>query len=216
MTFGVINKRDMSVEGLFSNVSKEWMNYYVDQGLMLHDPFAAYVAQNEQDYVVTEKSVGSFIGAESDRAMDVYLGGAEVGVRSTFLSPYHHAHKDHIVGFNLGSNKRSKEFEHFIADKKNKIIQSTSLAQAFMHKLFSDRSDDNFWYTTEGKNRLLTPREVEALNWLAAGYRVDRISEKMNISSDTVNFHIKSIKRKLNAKTREHAVAIGFLEKIIG
>jgi DNA-binding CsgD family transcriptional regulator len=213
VTFGIINKRSLSAEGLFSNVSKDWMNYYIDQGFIFDDPFAAYVAKEERDTIVTEHSIRSFIGTDSNRAMDVYLGGAEVGVKSTFVSPYHHAHKEHIVGFNLGSSKNSQEFERFVRDKKEKIILSTSLAQAFTYKFTSDKDNVGYWFPTE--ETTLTARELEVLNWLAGGYRVDRISDKMTISNDTVNFHIKSIKRKLNAKTREHAVALGFLNQII-
>jgi len=56
----------------------------------------------------------------------------------------------------------------------------------------------------------LTPRELECLNWAAHGLRTDRISEKLGITNNTVNFHLKNTKQKLNAKTLSEAVAIAF------
>ena len=54
----------------------------------------------------------------------------------------------------------------------------------------------------------LTPRERDALSWLAEGYRVDRIAEKMGLSNRTVEVHLANGRRRLGAKTREQALAI--------
>ncbi|MEL7464704.1 MAG: LuxR C-terminal-related transcriptional regulator [Pseudomonadota bacterium] len=59
--------------------------------------------------------------------------------------------------------------------------------------------------------RLLAPREREALQWLAAGHRVDRIGEKMGVSGRTVEFHLKNARAKLDARTREEALARAIL-----
>lgn len=46
----------------------------------------------------------------------------------------------------------------------------------------------------------LTPREVEALIWLAAGDSRKNIADRMDISIWTVDFHIDNIRRKFQAQ----------------
>ena len=64
----------------------------------------------------------------------------------------------------------------------------------------------------------LTERENQCLRQLAEGERPQRIAASLGIAPITVEFHIRNARRKLQAKTREHAVAIaisqGFLAKI--
>lgn len=65
-------------------------------------------------------------------------------------------------------------------------------------------------YSNPYYKQLLSQRELEALKWLSEGHRNDRIADNMNIASVTVNYHLREIKRKLGAQTREQAVAIAF------
>lgn len=55
---------------------------------------------------------------------------------------------------------------------------------------------------------LLTARESQCLQELAQGERPQRIAAKLGIAQITVEFHIKNARRKLGARTREHAIAI--------
>ncbi len=53
----------------------------------------------------------------------------------------------------------------------------------------------------------LTGREKEALKWLQQGKTSWEMSVILNVSEATINFHIKNIKKKLNAVSRSQAVA---------
>lgn len=53
----------------------------------------------------------------------------------------------------------------------------------------------------------LTPREVEVLQWLAAGLPNKVIAERLGISEHTVRFHLNAIFGKLDAHTRTEAVS---------
>jgi DNA-binding NarL/FixJ family response regulator len=61
----------------------------------------------------------------------------------------------------------------------------------------------------------LTSREVEVLKSLAKGHSTKAIANQLNISSATVNNHIKHILRKLHAHTRleaiRHAESVGVI-----
>ncbi|MGF6903268.1 autoinducer binding domain-containing protein [Paraburkholderia sp. GAS348] len=57
---------------------------------------------------------------------------------------------------------------------------------------------------TEAK---LTQREIEILRWTADGKSAKGISNALAISVDTVNFHLKNCRRKLNAPSKASAAA---------
>lgn len=61
----------------------------------------------------------------------------------------------------------------------------------------------------------LTPRETECLLRLAQGYRSEAIAYELGVKRVTVDLHIANAKRKLQANTREHAVAIAMHYKLI-
>ena len=52
----------------------------------------------------------------------------------------------------------------------------------------------------------LTPREWEVLDLLCDGLDTAAIADTLVLSPETVNSHIKSVKRKLGARTRKEAV----------
>jgi len=54
----------------------------------------------------------------------------------------------------------------------------------------------------------LTPRELEVLQLIRDGSKNKQIADRLSISENTVNFHIKNIVCKLGANDRTHAVTI--------
>ncbi|HKV36365.1 MAG TPA: response regulator transcription factor [Pyrinomonadaceae bacterium] len=54
----------------------------------------------------------------------------------------------------------------------------------------------------------LTTRELEVLQLIRDGYKNKQIGERLSISDNTVDFHVKNIIDKLGAKDRTHAVTI--------
>jgi DNA-binding CsgD family transcriptional regulator len=52
----------------------------------------------------------------------------------------------------------------------------------------------------------LTDREVECLQWIAAGKSDWQIGKILNISQKTVNYHVENVKRKFGVATRIQAV----------
>lgn len=62
---------------------------------------------------------------------------------------------------------------------------------------------------------LLTGREIEVLQLAATGCRNKQIARKLNITEETVKFHIKNTLSKLEANDRTHAVTIAIRRGII-
>ncbi|SPF75021.1 Transcriptional activator protein AnoR [Aliiroseovarius pelagivivens] len=61
----------------------------------------------------------------------------------------------------------------------------------------------------------LTGREREALAYLSNGLMNARIAQSMGVSEAMVAKHLQSAKKKLKAKTREQAVAIAIMDRLI-
>jgi DNA-binding CsgD family transcriptional regulator len=61
----------------------------------------------------------------------------------------------------------------------------------------------------------LSPREVECLQWAAAGKSDTDIAVLVGIKPTTAHFHIEQAKKRLGVKTRVEAVAVGVLHGMI-
>ena len=61
----------------------------------------------------------------------------------------------------------------------------------------------------------MTTRELEVLKLIRDGYRNKQIADKLSISENMVNFHIKNLVDKLGANDRTHAAMIGLKRGII-
>ncbi len=53
---------------------------------------------------------------------------------------------------------------------------------------------------------LLTPKEADVLRLLAAGHANKLIAKTLDVSDQTVKWHLKNLFAKLGAGTRKHAV----------
>lgn len=61
----------------------------------------------------------------------------------------------------------------------------------------------------------LTPREIECLEWLGRGLRIEGIGSKLGIASTTVVTHLSGARRKLGAATREQALVLALRHGLI-
>ena len=61
-----------------------------------------------------------------------------------------------------------------------------------------------------------TAREVEVLQLVADGLVNREIGQKLFLSEETVKSHVRHLLAKLQARSRAHAVAVGFRRGLIG
>ena len=66
-----------------------------------------------------------------------------------------------------------------------------------------------------GRSARLSVRELDVLAGLAAGDSTDEIGSVLGMSPHTVRTHLRNIMRKLEARTRAHAVAIAIGDRAI-
>ena len=63
--------------------------------------------------------------------------------------------------------------------------------------------------------RPLTGRQYAVLRLIAQGQTDKEIARQMGLTENTVSDHVRLILAKLNARTRAHAVAIAFRERLL-
>ena len=61
-----------------------------------------------------------------------------------------------------------------------------------------------------------TAREIEVLQLISDGLVNREIGERLFLSEETVKSHVRHLLAKLQARSRAHAVAVGFRRGIIG
>ncbi len=69
---------------------------------------------------------------------------------------------------------------------------------------------------SKGRDRLLTAREAECLEWIAIGKSNREIAEQLGISIDTAKEHIQSLFQKLRVTGRAQAVSRGHVLAYLG
>jgi DNA-binding NarL/FixJ family response regulator len=61
-----------------------------------------------------------------------------------------------------------------------------------------------------------TPREVQVLQLISDGLVNREIGQRLFLSEETVKSHVRHLLAKLQARSRAHAVAVGFRRGLIG
>jgi len=93
---------------------------------------------------------------------------------------------------------------------KNQHISDLHLVSLYFHEKIL-RSQEAFRQT---KNDILSVRELECLKWCTAGKSYWETSVILGISERTVNFHMTTVRQKLNAMTNAQAVAKAIVQGI--
>ena len=92
---------------------------------------------------------------------------------------------------------------------------SSQIARKVVHLLRESSAPRRTGEAEDGEGGRLTPREREILNGLAGGNSYLALAKNLNISADTVRFHIRNIYRKLQAHSQSEAVAKALRKGII-
>ncbi len=211
----VMDSQSNTLIGFHSNMSEDWMQHYYDSDYGACDPLVKYANENTADVLFLQENRVCFPSTDVVKSNKMLDEALDQGIRSSLLSTFQSTSFDHKAAFNLGSNLDSKRFTDHFRHKRDEILIAVALVPNYL--CFDDINTklNGRWFPSEGANVKLSPRELETLHWLSSGLRNDRIADKMKIAAVTVNFHMLSIKKKLNAKTREHAVALAIKQNLI-
>lgn len=215
VNYGMIDKAHNELLGFHTNMTDEWMAYYMEQEFCHDDPWANYVIDNAKPILYAKEGPSELIIPEGSRSEFILNEMGGVGLRTSICVPIHNKYGHLITGFNLVSRANHEEFDAMLAENLDDILLGVALINNELVEASVQEIDSNSWFPNPNFKHVLTIREVEVLKWLCEGHRNERIAEKMNIAPVTVNYHLQEIRRKLGANTREQAVAMGFKQGIL-
>lgn len=212
---GLASKSEKNYSGVFSNMSENWLSYYVESGFGACDIFFNYGIEHQERLICGSRTLFELPSKNkklTDRLLHDLRGE---GWASSLVLPRHSQVSDRLVIFNLEADLEEDKINELIAKREGSVLLGAALTQTAIVQDYEGGDLGAHWHPIALDRVTLSPREAEVLKWLAAGLRNDRISERLNISLATVNFHVVSAKKKLGARTREQAVATAILDKLI-
>lgn len=193
----VADREDAPVRFL-STMDSGWIDYYGDKRLDLDDPHVTLVRNNNLTPYrwgvdVTER-------LETGRPKEVAYMAAEAGLRSQWqvTLPDSDGSPVPIGGMALGSSLPAHDFAG--------VLRGNEAALVIIAHMFHLASIGEIRRRNANVPRL-SPRERDALSFVAGGWRMDQIANHMRIARVTVELHLRGARRKLKARTLPEAVA---------
>jgi len=215
LNIGVTSGPDDDLIGGYSNMCPAFIQQYRDAAYFLDDPYLDYCMNNHVERVCDPNADMQHV-SDPTGGIRTLLGEARsAGQISSLLIPRHSMASDQKLTFNLICEDQSADLEKKVSEQRGEIMVATALIQTRIIETMSDGFNGKFWYPTAMQDPKLTQRELEILKWLADGARVDRIADTLGIANATVSFHIQGLKKKLDARTREHAVAMAIRKRLV-
>ena len=181
--------------GLIHNYPRDWMSYYFEKGLEKIDPVMIYSLSQLTSYTWDEIPKNMKLNHQQQGCLDM---GREAGLHNGICTPLrgpNHA----IAGLSLAS---SEEVDSF--DGNTDMITAYSNHFYIAYRRLGARQQGTA--LTEAKNYALTNRERDILTFLSQGKSYPDIATILNISSNTVGFHMRNIFRKLEVNDQILAV----------
>lgn len=174
-----------------------WAPYYMQKQLWRHDVFWQHCmgGHGPMTYGVNAHGRNPAMPEESIGIINTLRH--HIDLACGFGFPLFTPGGERIGGINLGISGTLEDLDKIPASH----IMAAAMAATSAHT--KSHAMDNMGLASAR----LTMRERECLLWLSKGLRTKDISDKLNLSDHTVNFHINNAKARLGAETREQAVA---------
>jgi LuxR family quorum sensing-dependent transcriptional regulator len=196
--FGVGKKRRHRF--FFVNWPSDWVELYNKSGWFGIDPFPIEARRRIAPFLLSELANLKFTAAQ----IAFLKATVDYGWREGFAVPIHGPGS--LQGLVTMVTRRD-EFSLSVADRAVLEVMSRAIWERC-------RTSEGFGMVEESPAKL-SARELECLQWAAAGKSDSDMAKLIGIRPATAHFHIEQAKRRLGVKTRVEAVAAGVLHGII-
>jgi DNA-binding CsgD family transcriptional regulator len=192
---------------VFTTLPLEWLTIYDHKAYVEMDPRIQLVYDNTMPAIWEQRT---FRG--KSRRIDEFLDDAArfgvcSGVAFTLHLVNHH-------GIMIAFNSRQPEIDPIRYEMIQRNLGDLLLFGHSFHEMFM-RTVVERGLPSRMKGAPLSQRERQVLRLLAAGCTTDYVGNKLGITGRTVQFHLGSIRAKLDAATREEAVALAIKTGVI-
>lgn len=182
--------RRLSKEPLvISTYPSGWVTHYLHSHYERLDPVITQALQNPEPF---RWGLGLTARQLSSAQQELFYEASEFGIRFGFTVPIHDGHGP-IATLTFATDERRPQFESCI----NSHARVLQLMAMYFHahvrrKLLGDRRIGE---------ALLSPRELECLEWAAEGKSAWEIGQILGISRYTVAYYLENAKEKLGVRT---------------
>jgi DNA-binding CsgD family transcriptional regulator len=195
---------DPTAPEILSNARPGWTKAYSANVAAGHDPFARTCLSRVDPVLTCIEHVKDHAYLDRIAREHIAEGSAELGVRTGLSVTLQPDRTGAGVGWNLMTELCVAEFAELRQQREAEWRAWCQLTCAGLSMAFP-----------RDVTPVLSPREYDCLSLIADGYRTADIIHKLGIAEGTVEKHIRNAREKLNAKTRDQAVAIAVRSRLI-
>lgn len=190
--FGYVDSYGSDFRGL-SNYPKDWQKIYVTRQLGVLDPVVKSAQAIRRPFNWDQNTVPVPMSQSQAAFMEEAAGG---GIASGVTIPIPAGYR-HTVTLTLASSYGSTA----LSDKELSFLRDAAIS---LHGHIRGR----LRHLLDGPDYRLTPGECRVLNWVRHGFPAIEIASILDVKYDSVQFHLRSIRRKLGAMNIQQAVGI--------
>jgi LuxR family transcriptional regulator, quorum-sensing system regulator BjaR1 len=178
--------------------SQQWIDHYREQSYFWSDPVSAYSFAHGRPFTWSEARAGSPVTA---RSVQITEDANAVGMFDG-------------LGFPLQDPRNAQSVVSLSSDKRIDLpVHGKALLQIVC--IHADMRAVDLMELPQPQWKPLSPREREALKWVAAGKTNHETSIIMNTAEKTVERQLTNAREKLQASNTTHAVAKALYTKQI-
>lgn len=184
-----------------SNIDADWVRYADDEGVAHTDPFFKHCFHSHEMLRTGADHLYLYPDLTADEVAFI-RAASEAGLLAGVSIPVRLPTEGGLAGWHILSSHGKEAVR---AAWPGDLDQLRLSVLAVHHRL-------------AGQMRppvALSTRERDCLMWCAEGARNAAIADRLGISDSTVEFHLRNARRKLNARTREHAVALAIRQELL-
>jgi LuxR family quorum-sensing system transcriptional regulator SolR len=174
---------------------EDWVQYYSDEGYAGDDPILAHLIDRDQPIKWAQASLSNDL---TERQRNFFEEARRCGLGECLTMPIRVRHGVGALGITPHSGSVA-------------AVQQASdilylMAHYFHQKIYRPLVE-TATVTSARRASLLTARETQVLETVAQGKSTKEASSELGLSVKGVDFHVESVKRKLQVANRTHAVA---------
>lgn len=189
---------------LLTSLGTDWTDHYTESEYITVDPFFLYCCNSYAAMNIGPDCVPDH-NYMSDKEKQFIMDASDTGMIAGFSSPIRLRTQLGLTGWSFLSSHGRRHIDNLRRENENEL----RLIGALIHQHIAELNTASIG-TVE-----LTEREIEVLQWTANGLRTAMIAAKMKLRPVTVEFHLRNARDKLNAKTRDQAVALALVRGLI-
>jgi DNA-binding CsgD family transcriptional regulator len=184
-----------------------WTKHYVASGYVNDDPVIAKVYEERAPFVWADKLGGDDLTRKQYKLLD---DACSMGITNGVTIPLQ-SRSGETASLSLIPGNLSVDAIHAPW-----LLNTVHLMGEYLHgKAARIVIEEALTNNSKRRRTLLSPREGEALTWVARGKSTWEISRILDISEKSVEFYLESCKHKLQATNRTQAVVKAIVLGII-